>query len=377
MSNRSQRRAAIEERSRRAFTLIELLVVIAVIALLIGILLPSLGAARNAGRAVVCANNTRQVAIAVFAYTVDQRVFPASYLYANTPEGTSWKLEEQFGTDPQNGYIHWSAFLLAGSGTPETAFQCPSVPGKGAPRTNFDVNDPSEAEPDQIRPTTTTAKVTDRQVRRIAISGNDAIFPRNKFYPPPANYNGTQRRNRFVNPSELDSEPGGASRIILATEFAFSPKHGWRTIGTTPAGGDVDTPADEQGQWKSKSHRPITPFIPVAGGDMYVQPPRANPGFRYQSTDDKSIWGPSEMVRTSDLDAGVLVAPGFGGGVNAVGRHHGGPDKEFGSANFVFADGHVEKMSLVDTINKRLWGSKFFSLTGDNRVYDPDRDGKK
>jgi len=58
---------------RRAFTLIELLVVIAIIALLIGILLPSLGNARESGRAVACQAHIRGVVLALAAYETDNK----------------------------------------------------------------------------------------------------------------------------------------------------------------------------------------------------------------------------------------------------------------------------------------------------------------
>jgi prepilin-type N-terminal cleavage/methylation domain-containing protein len=56
---------------RRGFTLIELLVVIAVIAVLTGILLPCLGLAKTRAKRVICQNNLRQGAAAMFMYAQD------------------------------------------------------------------------------------------------------------------------------------------------------------------------------------------------------------------------------------------------------------------------------------------------------------------
>jgi prepilin-type N-terminal cleavage/methylation domain-containing protein/prepilin-type processing-associated H-X9-DG protein len=55
-------------RSRRGFTLIEMLVVIAIIGVLAGILLPALVKIKDKGKEAYCANNLRQLSIALRAY---------------------------------------------------------------------------------------------------------------------------------------------------------------------------------------------------------------------------------------------------------------------------------------------------------------------
>ena len=106
---------------KRAFTLIELLVVIAIIAILIGLVLPSLGSARRSARASVCLSQLRQLALANTAYSVDHkdRYAPAAADFLQNFDrwhGQRDNLAEAF--DPTRGPL-WTYFAV------DEVKQCP------------------------------------------------------------------------------------------------------------------------------------------------------------------------------------------------------------------------------------------------------------
>jgi prepilin-type N-terminal cleavage/methylation domain-containing protein/prepilin-type processing-associated H-X9-DG protein len=76
----------------RAFTLVELLVVIAIIGALVAILLPAIEAAREAARRGQCANNMRQLSLAVLNYESARKLLPPAGI-AQLKKDTSYGVD--------------------------------------------------------------------------------------------------------------------------------------------------------------------------------------------------------------------------------------------------------------------------------------------
>jgi prepilin-type N-terminal cleavage/methylation domain-containing protein/prepilin-type processing-associated H-X9-DG protein len=86
----------------RAFTLIELLVVIAVIAVLMAILMPALGRAREQGKRAVCLNNLKQLTFAWILYADDN---DGKICAANVGHSDVGWVDRMVSTDPVEDQI--------------------------------------------------------------------------------------------------------------------------------------------------------------------------------------------------------------------------------------------------------------------------------
>jgi len=234
----------------------------------------------------------------------------------------------------------------------EKAFQCPEISDGGHPRTNpgnsdgwvgGQVDDSGSGPPGQIK---------DKQAIWMSYTGNAALMSRNKFVCGSKG----DRYNVFVKESAVRQAAG----TILATEFGKN----FLNVSVAHGSGRL-----------SKSHRPVHPFYDrfvgaynvYAGGGGKARAGAPAP-FTYGNPTVNA--GGILEVGTYENRQDLIEDANDVNKLNCVGRHHpGGGVKHFGgTANFLYLDSHVERKSVLDTLIKKEWGDRFYSLHGNNGV---------
>jgi prepilin-type N-terminal cleavage/methylation domain-containing protein/prepilin-type processing-associated H-X9-DG protein len=100
-----------ETRAQRGFTLVELLVVIAIIGILVALLLPAIQSAREAARRSQCANNLKNIGLAVLNFADAKRVFPTGGMGYN-PRLNDMCFEGGRPLGPERQAMGWSYQIL-------------------------------------------------------------------------------------------------------------------------------------------------------------------------------------------------------------------------------------------------------------------------
>lgn len=206
-------------RRRRAFTLIELLVVVAILGVLSALLLAAIQKARAAADRMFCANNLKQIGVALHHFHNDYRVLPPSGWTQPGPANPAgryvgWRalitpyLEQDSIRQRYDFSVHWwEEPNVTLGGTVVKVFWCPSTP-------------------ERVWPTNAVAKPPRPALNlTVPLAGTDyeAIMGVQPSVSPL--YNSPRNRSAMFRNSEIALEHifDGTSHTILIVECAARP----------------------------------------------------------------------------------------------------------------------------------------------------------
>lgn len=223
--------------SRPAFTLIELLVVVSVIALLIGILLPSLGVARDRAQTVRCQANLRGLATAAVSHTGDHKGF-----FSTGPSDN--RMRNGYGPIRTSG---WMADFIRGEYANPGQLLCPTHPVKDSQNLSFErLND---------RP---WVSVTVEEQQQLLAAGYNTNYSQSWYMA----YTGMKsHRNLSLDPRRTEGVVGP-----LNTRYVD-----YVGAAIVPLFGDAKTNAGEQGTFMGERRRVVKALTdgPIIGANGY------------------------------------------------------------------------------------------------------------